>query len=132
MNELDLKEDYRPVYLFLRADERAQSIEAELHDTGLKIQSIENNLNNMDKRINLGIAITGQNNQKTLSEMITRVTLLEKENGELEKKLFDKDTGLLKQFENINNWINMINKTMAGFFIMGVFGALILWALSHF
>jgi hypothetical protein len=50
----------------------------------------------------------------------------------IKDQLFHKDTGLFKQFSDLRDWVSTFNRTVIVFFITGVAGALILWAVKTF
>ncbi len=130
--KLDPNESYSATHLFIRADERIHGIEAELVTHGKDIENALNSIKAVEDRVNLGVARTGNENKKDIEGIKTAVALLERENGELKKQLFDKDTGLVKQFGDLREWVGTFNRNVTTFFIVQVAGALILWAVKHF
>lgn len=133
-NEIHLEplKEYSGVHLFIRADERMHGIEAELVSQGKDIQDAKNALKAVEDRVNMGVARTGNENKGDIQDLKTRMALAERENGELKKQLFDKDTGLIKQFDGFRDWKESFSKNVITFFIVQLAGALILWAVKHF
>lgn len=130
--EVDPAKQYSATHLFLRADERMAQVEAQIHDHGLGLQDARNGLKALEERVNMGVARTGNENRTDIAELKTKVALLERENGEMKKQLFDKDTGLVTQFNEQRAWQKNFNNSVTTFFIVQLAGGLILWAVKHF
>lgn len=140
MNELDPKTKYDPTFLFIRADERTEAVEIAVKDLDKEMQHTREDLlafrHHFDQRVENGVALTGQRNSTQIGELTTRVTLLEREYGELKAQLLDPETGALIKFEerlkDLSDWISTINKLAIGFIVTGCAGSLILWAVHHY
>ena len=143
MNDLDPKEHYSSIFLFLRADERVQSVEADQKTVEIQFQDHKNEVaekfreqNEMIKslmaRMDNQVSKTGLKNSEDIGELKTEIALFKRDLGEFRKQLFDADTGFIQQVENMRDWQGTFNKSMMTFFIIGVFGALILWAFKNF
>ena len=129
---LDPQRFYPATHLFIRADERAHALEAAQVDHGKAIQDLQGQVKAVEERVNLGVARTGNENRADIQDLKTRVALMEREHAEIKKQLFDKDTGLIKQFDEHRQWQTNVNNKVTTFFIVQLAGALILWAVKHF
>lgn len=129
---LDSRVSYPATHLFIRADERIHAVEAELVTHGKDIQDAKNALEAVEERVNMGVARTGNENRTDIQDLKTRTALMEKSIADTQTRLFDKDTGLIKQFEDARDWQNNFSKNVTTLFIVQLAGALILWAAKHF
>jgi hypothetical protein len=133
VNDLDPKESYDPTFLFIRADERTEAVEIAVKDIDKEIQHIREDLaafrHHFNERVEKGVARTGGKNSDAIGALTTRVALLEREQGEMAKQLFDKDTGFVPRMEA---WVTNINRLAIGFIVTICAGGLVLWTVKHF
>lgn len=142
-DELDPKKHYDPVFLFIRSDERLALVESDQSDLAnnvtqhkvyidKKFDEQNGQIDYLIKRMDGQVSKTGHDNTAAIGDLTKQLALVENDVRQLHEKLFDKDTGLMKQFENLRDWVSAINKLAMGFMVTGVAGALILWAVKHF
>lgn len=126
--ELDPSESHDATYLFIRADERVQSVEADQHDIEIQFRDHKNEIaekfreqnamiQELLKRMDGQVSHTGRQNSSDIRE-------LEKKMTRFETQLFDEDTGLIKQF--------IKGKRAAYATLIGGAGWLLTWLIQHY
>src|SRR6185295_14004178 len=58
---------FDPIHLFIRTDEKYEEVRAEVHDLNIQQKDIRNNLERVEKRVDFGVAVTGNKNSEELS-----------------------------------------------------------------
>lgn len=128
----EIKKQFDAFYLFIRTDEKYEEVQAQVHDMSIAVEQLKNTLENLESRVNQGVARTGNENKTATAEHAVRIALLDKDMNTTKDQLFNKETGLFKQFSDLRDWVSTFNRTVIVFFITSVAGALILWAVKNF
>jgi hypothetical protein len=130
LNEPEKKWD--ATYLYVRTDEKYEEVKAEVHDMKLEQKDLKNSLERIEKRVDFGVAITGNKNTEELGKHAVDIGQL-KQTQELHAlKLTDLEKSLGDKLEHIDKSVDLIYKGIVTIFFTLVIGGIVIYALKFF
>ena len=130
----EIKKQFDAFYLFVRTDEKYEEVDAEVHDMKLEVEHLKNGLEAVESRVNMGVAVTGQNNSKAIADHLVRIATLDQRLSLVEttmKDFIEEERGSRKE---IKEAVAVLYKGIVGIFFTLLCGGGVLYALKiiHF
>lgn len=126
------EKQFDPVHLYVRTDEKYEEIRAEMHDVQIEQKDMKNTIDRVEKRVDFGVAITGQKNSEELGRQAVDIGKL-KQTQELEQlKLTNLEKTLLGEIKEIKSILAPIYKGILAIFFTLVTGGAVLYAFRFF
>src|SRR5688572_21492731 len=120
------------VHLVVRTDEKYEAIRAVQHDLSLEQKDIRNNLDRLEKRLDFGVAVTGQKNAEELGRQAVELGKI-KQTQELEQmKLGTVDKALTEKLDKISKAVDNIYRGILTIFFSTAVAGIILYGLKFF
>ena len=128
----EIKKQFDAFYLFIRTDEKYEEISAQMHDVKIDLENLKNSQDKMEGRVNMGVAVTGQNNSRTISEHAVEIGKLIQKVSDLDGFINHPETGLFKQNKEIKERLDVLYRGIVGIFFTVLCGGAVLYAVNHF
>lgn len=114
--------------LVIRTDEKYEENRAAIHDMELAQKDVANSLDRLEKRVDFGVAITGQKNSDELARQAVTI-------GEMKQTisiLTNPETGVFKQIKDLADAVKLIYKGIVAIFFTLVISGLVVYGLKFF
>lgn len=130
--EMPRDRKFDPIYLFIRTDEKYEEVRAEMHDMKLALKDTINTLERVEKRIDFGVAVTGNKNSDELKLHAVEIDRLKRSYELEQQKLTNVEKTLLNEIGEIKKWLIPIYKGIVAIFFTLVAGGAIIYFLKFF
>ena len=119
-------------HLVIRTDEKYEQTRAEMHDLQMGHKDLENTVERIEKRIDFGVAVTGQKNADELARQAVDIGQLKQTQALQGQKVVDLEKDLSGKLDRISESVALIYKGIVTIFFTMVIGGLILYGLKFF
>lgn len=130
--ELPKNKPIDPIYLFIRTDEKYEEVRAELHDVRKEQTEQRNTIDRIEKRMDFGVAVTGQKNADELKAHAVTLDRLVRTQELEQQRLTGVEKALLHEIGEIKKWLIPIYKGIVAIFFTLVAGGAIIYFLKFF
>ncbi len=123
---------FDPIHLYIRTDEKYEQIQTEMHDMALANKDMKNNLERVEKRVDFGVAVTGQKNAEELSKQSSEVALLKQTQIMQGMKITELENIIINNHKEIKRMLDPIYKGILAIFFSMLCGGAVMYALKKF
>lgn len=128
----ELIRGFDPIHLFVRTDEKYEEVRAEVHDIHVEQKELKSNQDRIEKRIDFGVAVTGQKNSDELARQAVDISRLQQTQGLQELKVSELEKTLNDKLDRIGKSVDLIYKGIVTIFFTLVVGGIVVYALKFF
>lgn len=126
------QKNFDPIHLYIRTDEKYEEVRSEVEDMVKGHQDMKNTIERVEKRVDFGVAVTGQKNSEELGKQAVEIGKL-KQTQELEQlKLINLEKTLGEKLDKISKAVDLIYRGIVGIFFTILCGGGVLYALRFF
>lgn len=124
--------EFNAYHLFIRTDEKYEEVRAEMHDLLMEQTNLKNNVDRIDKRMEHGVSITGQENSRKISEHAVDIGKLKQTQELMELTITNLDKTVNDKLDKLSKAVDLIYRGILGIFFTILCGGGVLYALKFF
>lgn len=117
-------------YLFIRTDEKYEEVRAEMHDIQIEQKEQKNNIERIDNRVNLGIAVTGNKNADDIKTHAVLIAKIQQTQELEQQKLGSLDKDVNEKLDKISKSVDALYRGILTIFFSTVVAGIIMYALK--
>lgn len=123
---------FDPIHLYVRTDEKYEEVRAEMHDLHIELKDLKNNHDRVEKRVDFGVAVTGQKNAEELGRQAVVIGTITQTVDGIDAQINHEETGIFKQIKEIKELVSNLYRGILTIFFSTIIAGIIIYALKKF